>query len=212
MKFLARVDPRRVVIDPGHVRPTDWDLLAVLDDLRIFVSASRLIKASPVLETVDSSLRLVSGEPFVRAAREAQPPLEEIVCWVMTDRSNPDDSSLFVPVSPTALMDERPEQEAYEAIEMLFFALPLTVEEKAEVEHEICRFFATVNEDRTYGGNYGWISDLDWDETGHRVSWVWQRNDQPGQHQELFFDVLRSIDTGIARLRSWNGLAVHRSK
>ena len=212
MKFLARVDPRRVEIDPGHVRPTEWDLLAVLDDLRIFVSASRLIKASPVLEAVDFSLKLVSGEPFVRAAREAQPPLEEIVCWVKTDQLNRDESSLFVPVNPTVLMDERPEEEQYEAIEMLFFVFPLASEEKAQVEHEISRFFARVYEERTYGGNYGWISDLDWDETGHRVSWVWQRNDQPGQHQELFFDVLRHIDTSIARLRSWNGLAVHRSK
>ena len=208
MKFLARVDPKRVVIDPGHVRPTEWDLLAVLDDLRIFVTVSRLIKASPVLETVGFSLRLISGEPFVRAAQEAQPPLEEIVCWVETDQLNRDESSLFVPVNPSVLMDERPEQETYEAFEMLSFVFPVASEDKPQVEDEICRFFANVSEDRTYGGNYGWISDLDWDETGHRVSWLWERNDTAGPHQELFLDVLRHIDTNIARLRSWNGFAL----
>ena len=105
-------------------------------------------------------------------------------------------------------MEERPEQETYEAFEMLSFVFPVASEDKPQVEHEICRFFARVVEDRTYGGNYGWISDLDWDETGHRVSWFWERNDTPGQHQQLFLDVLRHIDTRIARIRSWNGLAL----
>jgi hypothetical protein len=212
MEFLARVDPKRVVIDPGHVRPTEWDLVAVLDDLRIFVTASRLIKATPILEAVDCALRLINGEPFVRAAREAQPPLEEIVCLVKTDQLNPDESPLFVPVSPTALMEEHPEQETYKALEMLSFVLPLASEDKVQVEHEIYCFFARVYEHPIYGGNYGWISDLDWDETGHRVSWVWERNDEPGQHQQLFLDVLRRIDSSIARLQSWNGLALHRSQ
>ena len=137
MSFPARVDPRRIVIESGCVRPSGWDSVAVLDDLRAFVTVSRLIKATPVLELVDGVLRLVSGEPFVRAAQEAEPPLEEIVCLIKADRGSVGESSLFVPVNPADLMKEHSEQDPYEAFEMLTFVLPVTAEVKAEIEQEI---------------------------------------------------------------------------
>jgi hypothetical protein len=212
MEILAKVNPNTIVIDPRYVRPSEWDLVVVLDDLRAFVTVTRLIKATPILEPVNGGLRLVNGEPFVRAAQEAEPPLQEIFCLIKTDQVDLDES-LFIPVSPTALMEQFPEQDLYEAFELLSFVFPVADRDKAQIEQEIRGFFATVHEQPSvYGGSYRWISDLRWDDIEHRVSWVWERNDLPGQHQQLFLDLLRRIDTRIVRLRSWNGLALHLSK
>lgn len=209
MVFLARVNPNRIVIDPSYLRPTAWDSVAVLDDLRDFVTVSRLIKATPVLELVNHALRLVNGEPFVWAAREATPPMGEIVCLINTDQVNVEEPSLFVPVSPAAMIEEYSEQDRYQAFEMLTFVFHVAAEDKAKIDHEIVQFFETVREDPSvYGGDYGSISDLKWDDAKHRVSWVWERNDMPGKHQQLFLEVLRRIDTRIVRLQSWNGLAI----
>ena len=212
MEFLARVDPTTILIDPSRIRPSEWDLIAILDDLKIFVTFSRLIKATPVLELANGILRLINGEPFVRAAQETTPPLEEIVCLIRTDQATLGESFPFVPVSATDLLEERSEHDPYEAFELLSFVFPLTANAKTQIEQEIYSFFARVHDQPSaYGGSYMWLSALKWDEIDQRVSWVWKRNDEPGRHQQFFLDLLRHIDTGIACLRSWNGLALHVS-
>lgn len=212
MAFLARVDPNSIAIDPNYVRPSEWDSVAVLDDLRAYLTVARLLKATPVLEVVHGLLRLVSGEPFVRAAREAQPPLPEIVCLIKTEIADGEKSSLIVPVSRAELMEEHSERDVYETFEMLSFVSPVIESNKAQIEQEIYRFLAMVHEHPTrYGGSYGRLFDLRWDDKAHRVSWIWQRNDEPGRHQQLFLDVLRKIDTEIAPLQSWNGLTLNLS-
>lgn len=209
MSFLAKVNPNKIVIDPGLVQPSKWDEIVVLDDLRAFVAISRIVKATPVLELVDGVLRLVSGEPFVQAARQVEPPLEQVVCLIETNQVNNHGSSLFVPVSPTALLEEYSELEPYQTVEMLSFVDPVTASDKVQIEQEISQFFDEVNNHPTaYGGSYRWMSDFKWDEAEHRVSWVWVRNDAPTKHQQVFLDVLRLINGRIAPLRSWNGLAL----
>ena len=75
MPVFAKVDPNRILIDPCYLKPTEWDSKVVEEDLCEYVQLSRLIKAMPVLRVVDETLVLISGAPFVRAARNIVPPL-----------------------------------------------------------------------------------------------------------------------------------------
>src|ERR1044072_2435526 len=206
---LARVNPELIVIDRRYLKPTNWDCKAIVEDLREYVSASRLIKAMPVLRVVENDLKLVSGEPFIRVAREVEPPLHEVVCLIEVDsqRGLPD---VVKAVRAADLMDEFSEDKTYKAIEMLTFTESLNENQRTTTEDSNGSFFEKGHASPgVYGGNYVSISAFDWNSLNTRVIWTWERSDQSGNHQLIFLKLLRQINYTIATLRSWNGLAIH---
>jgi hypothetical protein len=204
--ILVRINPGRVIVDPKFVSPTNWDMRAVAEDLKEYVTFSRIIKGAPVVRLVDGALKVVSGEPFLTAAQEAVPPLEEIVCSVQADEQTVQALGLEM-VSASELLDKFPEEETYDALEILTFVrLPTSAEQKS-VEAKITNFFNEVSANpSTYGGRYSSISPFEWDQSHNRVRWTWVRNDQFGRHALLFSELLREINQNIVPLRSWNGL------
>lgn len=42
---FAKVDPKKILIDPRYVKPTNWDLMAVDEDVFEYVQLSRVVKA-----------------------------------------------------------------------------------------------------------------------------------------------------------------------
>lgn len=72
--ILARVNPIAVAVDSSLLQPTAWDRKVVNDDLRRYVSRSRVISATPVLHLRGGRLFVVNGLPFLTAAKEAAPP------------------------------------------------------------------------------------------------------------------------------------------
>ena len=207
--FLGRVNPEEVVIDPKYLTPSDWDCKAIVDDLREYVRVSRLIKATPVLRIVENELKLVSGEPFMRAALEVEPRLHEVVCLIKVDDPKVLPNTFQI-ANATDVMVQFSENETYEAVEMLTFSQPVTDHQKKAIEHQIVSFFEQVHANPgAFGGNYVSISAFDWDDLNNRVTWHWERSDQPGSHQLVFLDLLRKINDTVATLRSWNGLAIH---
>jgi len=48
LPLLARVDPTTVVLDPKLVSPSDWDMKAILEDLKGYVRLIRLNKERPL--------------------------------------------------------------------------------------------------------------------------------------------------------------------
>ena len=78
---LVKVDPRKVTVNESLLKPTKWDLMTVADDLRAYVSLSRVIKGMPRLRIVDEELVVINGLPFIHAARQAVPPINEVMSW-----------------------------------------------------------------------------------------------------------------------------------
>lgn len=195
-----------VILESKSVLASDWDTKVVAEDLGEYVRLSRLVKATPVVRLVDGVLEVVSGEPFLRAAQEADPPLKEVVCLVEADEGTVQ-SLGFKTVSPTELLDEYPSDETYEALEILAFTRVLNLGERKLVETMISAFFKEMNaHPSSYGGNYTSISPFEWDQFQNRVRWTWKRNDQFGSHSLLFLDLLRDLDQNVSPLRSWNGM------
>lgn len=205
-RVLARINPMRVILESKSVLASDWDTKVVAEDLAEYVRLSRLIKATPVVRLIDGVLKVVSGEPFLRAAQEADPPLEEVVCMVEADERTVQSLGLKT-VSPSELLDEYPSDDTYDALEILAFTRVLNVAERKLVETRIAAFFKEMNaHPSSYGGNYTSISPFEWDQFQNRVRWTWKRNDQFGSHSFLFLDLLRDLDQNVAPLRSWNGM------
>lgn len=204
---LAKVDPRIVVVDPLLMRPSDWDLKAIAEDLRAYVERSRLIKATPILRFIDGDLKLISGAPFIRAAQQAGPSLGVVVCMIEIGEENIGQLNLEL-TTATKLLDELRVHQPYQAIEMLNFARPLTAAEQRAIEEQILAFFELMSSHpELYGGGYLSIDPFEWDVPRSRVAWGWQRNDQEGQHLTAFLDLLRKINRGIVALKSWNGMS-----
>lgn len=208
MPVLAKVDPLEIVIDRRLLKPTDWDMKAVAEDLIAYVQIARLIKATPRLRFMNGTLVAVSGEPFVRAAQEVIPPLKEVVCLIEGPEEIVRHAGLSI-VTASQMLDEHPTDEMYDAVEMLAFARKLTNEERNAVEVAVSGFFRDASANGAkYGGNYSSMSSFDWDNKQRRVKWSWLRNDQFGRHALIFLDLLRELDGNTAPLSSWNGLAL----
>jgi hypothetical protein len=125
--LLVRVDPRAVAVDPSLLQPTAWDRKVVLDDLRQYVSRTRLVNATPRLRLRDGRLFVVSGLPFLTAARDAVPALSEVVCEIAGKLHEVQQANLQV-VSVSSLLDAMPP--IYRSTQMLFFRRPLNAEEQ----------------------------------------------------------------------------------
>ena len=204
--ILAKIDPQKIVIDPDYVVPTDWDKKAITDDLNDYVQLSRMINGTPVVRIVRGTLVLVSGEPFVRAALNVEPPLQELACLVDNDEESVRSFGLNVRTA-TELLDEVPANARYDAVELLGFTRSLSAPEKEVVEARLKDFFDDVSANPSvYGGSYSSMSHFEWDEQGRKVHWSWRRTDQFGQHSFLFLNLLSDLHHRIAPLSSWNGL------
>jgi hypothetical protein len=190
------------------LKPTEWDMKAVAEDLIAYVQTARLIKATPRLRFMNGKLVAVSGEPFVRAAQEVIPPLKEVVCLIEEPEEIVRHAGLSI-VTASEMLDEHPIDEMYHAVEMLAFTRTLTNEERNAVEDAVSGFFKEVSANRaSYGGNYSSISSFDWDNKQRKVKWTWLRNDQFGRHALMFLSLLRDLNANTAPLSSWNGLAL----
>lgn len=199
-RVLARVDPMTVIIEPNSVIPSDWDTKAVAEDLREYVQLSRLIKATPVVHLVKGLLKVVSGEPFLRAAQEIDPPLEEVVCMVEADEEMVRAFGLKT-INPTELLDKYPENETYDALEILTFTRALTDLERKSIEDRIAAFFTDINAHPSqHRENYSAMSPFEWYQLHNRVRWTWKRNDQFGPNVVHFLEVLRNMNQNVARL------------
>lgn len=66
---LVKIDPRNVTVNESLLEPTQWDTMAVEEDLRGYVSLSRVLKGTPRLRIIDGALVVISGLPFIYAAR-----------------------------------------------------------------------------------------------------------------------------------------------
>ena len=205
--ILARVDPLQILIDRNLLEPTEWDLKAVAEDLIAYVQTARFIKATPKLRLMNGRLVAVSGEPFLKAAQEAVPPLKEVVCLIDEPDETVRNAGLSI-VTASEMLDQHPIDEMYDAVEMLAFARTLTNEERTAVEDAVSVFFKEVSANpASYGGNYSSVSSFDWDNKQRTVKWTWLRNDEFGRHALMFLNLLRDINGNIAPLSSWNGLA-----
>lgn len=205
-RVFAKVDPKEIVIDPRYVKPTEWDLKVVEEDLYRYVQLSRVIKGLPVLRVLDDTLILVSGAPFVRAARKVVPPLTRVACRLESDEELVRSLGLEI-VTVSQLIDESPSDEVYEAVELLAFSRPLTDLEKTAVQEQIQAVFQEVNTSPSkYGGDYSSISQFEWDEANRRIHWTWQRNDQLSRASSMFMELIGNLNRTVAPVSSWNGL------
>jgi hypothetical protein len=206
--IFSKVDPKEILIDPRYVKPTKWDLQAIEEDLFEYVQLSRLIKAMPVLRVVDQTLVLISGAPFVRAARDVVPPLTKVACKIESDEESVRSVGLEI-VNVSQLLDEVPENEVYDAVEMLAFTRPLTDVERLAVEEQILAFFREFSGNSVNSGDrYFSISPFGWDQAHRKIHWTWRRTDQFAHRCMMFMELLRNLDRTIAPLSSWNAMSV----
>lgn len=201
--YLAQVSPSTVMLDERLTKPTSWDRDTVLDDLKYYISKSRIVHAIPTLLIQDDALVVIDGWPFLRAAQEAVPPLEQVVCRIIDDGA---DSGVSVDrVEVSTLLHQACDQDLYRAIEVLSFVNCLAPDACQQTEHAILEFFITVSKNARFGGRYTTIDTFIWDIDHQRVEWAWERNDSPGRHMLMFAQVLNDISRHIAQVRSWNG-------
>jgi len=202
---LVRVDPRTVIVDHSLLKPTGWDQRVVPDDLRQYVSRSRLVPGTPVLRLRRGQLFVVSGLPFLAAARDAVPPLSEVVCEVVAKPHELQQANLRV-VSVSSLLDDMPPDELYRATNMLFFRRALNAQEQKAVEGMIVAFFQeATSPEWKYGGQYRWMENPEWNEAHDMITWTWWKSDTEGHDLLRLSQVLREVDTHIAPIRSYNG-------
>ncbi|HEV2798901.1 MAG TPA: hypothetical protein VGW12_00290 [Pyrinomonadaceae bacterium] len=205
--FLGRIDPREISVVASLLRPTAWDQKVVEDDLIEYVSHSRLIKATPVVEVINGTLTLVSGLPFVSAARLASPPLEKIVCKIEADEKTIKRLGVEL-VTPTELLHEYPVDERYRSIEMLAFMQDVSEEKKRVMVRNFDEFIQQVSATpELYGGNYRSLSKFEWSPDNMKVVWSWEKTDQDGTHLLNFITLLEKINDRVAPIRSWNGIS-----
>ncbi len=206
LPLLVRVDPRAVAVDPSLLQPTAWDWKVVTDDLKQYVSRTRLVKATPRLWLRDGRLFVLSGLPFLTAARDAVPPLSEVVCEVAGKLHEVQQANLQV-VSVTSLLDAMPP--IYCSTEMLFFRRPLNAEEQQAVRVAIAGFFQeATSPEWKYGGQYRRMEDQGWNEAHDIITWTWEHSESEGHDMIRLLQVLRNIDSNIAPIRSYNGFSL----
>lgn len=205
-QVLAQLNPRRIAIDPALVRPSVWDKQAVAKDLDEYVGLSRTIKATPTVRVVEGALKLISGEPFLRAVLAANPLMEQIVCLV---EGYPEEfHSLGIEeLNPTTLLDSLRPDEIYEAVEMLTFIRPLTDGEVELIKGSVMAFVHDRNARPSPNSDTYWsVSPFKWESQHNRLIWTWKRNDQTDSLL-LFLRVLHDINRTVAGLTSWNGMS-----
>ena len=207
-RILARVNPAVVVVDSSLLQPTVWDQKVVSNDLKLYVSRSRLISATPLLHLRGRELFVVQGAPFLTAAKEATPPLSEVVCEIQGQPSEIRHANLQI-IDVCHLLNNTPPDEVYSAINMIFFQRPLDAQEQQTVRLAIEGFFQEVSSPGwKYGGNYRRMEALEWNKQNDIVSWIWERSDSEGHDMIKFQQVLHRIDSTIAPIRSYNGIAI----
>lgn len=144
----------------------------------------------PVLRVLDETLVLISGAPFVRAARNVVPPLIKLACKLESAEELVRFLGLEI-VTVSQLIDENPPDEVYEAVEMFGFTRPLTDLERRAVEEYVYAFFQEVNANPSrYGGDYSSISRFEWDYGNRKIHWTWQRNDQFGRQSFHLYGIV----------------------
>lgn len=112
-------------------------------------------------------------------------------------------------VNVSQLLDEAPDNEVYDAVEMLAFTRPLTDRERLAVEEQILALFDEFSGNRWKSGDrYFSISTFEWDQGNRKIHWTWRRSDQVGPRSQMFVELLRNLNLTIAPLSSWNGLSV----
>lgn len=203
---LIKISPDRVKVKESFLRPTWWDSLAVEEDLTTYISLSRSVPGTPALQEHNKELVVISGLPFLRAAQQAIPPLQEIIC-----RLDADDDAFrqlrVKEVKPGKLLDEYPPDKVFDAVQLLSFTRSLDAVEKQAVEESITDFFTNVTNDLSYGGKYSSLTTFSWSATDTRVVWTWKCSTEEGKHKLYLIEALKKLDADIAQIKSWNGLA-----
>jgi len=195
----------QISIDESVVRPTGWDNRAVQEDLREYVSLSRFINGSPTVRIINGKLVAISGLPFVRAAQEANPPLEQIVCHVEGDKESLERLDIKI-VKARELLDQYPEHEVYQVAQLLSFTRSLDAEERQAVENDISSFFKEMVNHPEYGGKYRTFGNFTWGKDKNRLAWTWERCDAGGEHGFRLFAMLKRLENKITPIRSLNGI------
>lgn len=203
---LIRVNPMQITVQEALLQPTWWDNRAVEDDLVKYVSLTRLIPGTPTLHISEGKLVIINGLPFLHAAQQAKPSLDEIICRVDTDDKTFRYFDLKE-VKASELLDRYPANEVYKAVEMVAFTRSLDQNEQELVEKSISGFFREMKENPTYGGEYRSIEGFRWEDENTRVIWRWERCAEEGKHTVYLVETLKEIDTKITFIKSWNGLA-----
>jgi len=202
---LAKLDPRRISVREVVLAPTWWDSRAVLPDLIEFVSLARIVPGTPGVAIDGETLVLINGLSYVRAARDAEPPLEEIVCKIDADEAACRDFGLE-PLKVSDLLAADPPDRIREEVQMLHFQSAVDQSKRRVAESVIKNFFTEMATTTGHGGNYRSLGDFDWNENGNRLVWRWVRSIEEGRHQILLVEALKSIGSSVCPLRSWNGL------
>lgn len=202
---LVALNPALIAIRASIAEPTWWDQKTVQEDLTEYVSLFRFINATPVLRVCEGALVAITGLPFVRAAQQAEPPLEEIICALeATDEVFRDLHPREV--APREMLQKYPEQAVYRKPEILSFTRSLTFEERQSVEHAIESFFRKMVDNPQYGGKYRALGDLNWRRDHSRLMWTWERCDAGGEHRSRFFATLKRLQEVAAPIQSLNGI------
>jgi hypothetical protein len=153
-------------------------------------------------------LFVVSGFPFLTAAKEAVPPLSEVVCDIRGEPSEIRQTNLQI-VDVSSLLNSAPPDEVYRATDMVFFKRSLNAQEQQAVRLAIAGFFQEVTSPEwKYGGQYRRMEGPEWNKENDTVSWTWERSDSEGHDMLRLQQVLRGIDSTIAPIRSYNGLSL----
>jgi hypothetical protein len=201
---LAKISPWQITVKDFLLQPSQSDRDTIQEDLIEYISLSRLIHSTPTLRLHEGELVIINGLPFLRAAQEATPPIDEIICRVDSDEAFTKFS--LQEITATELLDTYPANKIYRSPTLLVFVGFLTDTNKKAVEKSILSFFKEMIDHPENGGNFQSISDFCWSEDSTKVIWFWEKCNEEGVYRHKFIKMLRQINSNIAPLKSWNGL------
>jgi hypothetical protein len=199
------VNPRLLVVDPGATL-SERDRPVVHDDFRRYVELTRAWPDTPRIKAEGGKLIAVSGIAYIRAAVDASPAFEEIVCEIATTSDQIRRLGLREPsreeLRTLAHWPPAPDG-VCESPQLLSFFEPLT---QAQVEKVEARLFGCSEELRRLGDRLG-IDRISWLDENVRTQFMLRHFEDAHRPSDFFvlLDALRDIDGSAARIRSWNG-------
>jgi len=203
---LVKIPPLRIIIREEETRPTHRDNRVVYSDMVKYVSTARVVGAVPEVKLQHKAIIAVNGVPFVLAATEANPPLETIVCACPCAPQQLRELGLQV-VTATEILDELQASMPFEVMDMLFFVNPVEQSKQLEIQGFLAACFDQINEAMSERGA-NLLRSIEWQDGGSILIWKWPYMVLEGSHALMLPQMIHRIDSGIAKIRSWNGLAL----
>ena len=208
---LVRIPTTQIRIDSDVLVPTTWDRLVIQADLTAYVSRTRRISATPAVAILNDLIFAINGAPFIKAAQNAQPPVDYLICGTSSD-INSIRRVRVETVDVSELLDRQPPDEVYDATEMLFFDASLDVRQKESVERAILSI-----KHRCIGGHGNYARDdanikYEWSNRDAVLTWQWTRSDAEGRWMMCVKRGILDINGSISIIRSWNGLILETER